>query len=70
MPAPASASPLHLSTATIQTTSSRAPTPRSTTPSLTGGLPQPMALDRGGFLSYSPDGKQIAYNRIFRDFRT
>jgi tricorn protease len=37
---------------------------------LSGGLPQPMALDRGGFLSYSPDGKQIAYNRIFRDFRT
>lgn len=37
---------------------------------LTGGLPQPMPLDRGGFLSYSPDGKQIAYNRIFRDFRT
>src|SRR6201999_1843606 len=37
---------------------------------LTGGLPQPMPLDRGGFLSYSPDGKQIAYTRIFRDFRT
>jgi len=37
---------------------------------LTGGLPQAMPLDRGGFLSYSPDGKQIAYNRIFRDFRT
>ena len=36
----------------------------------TGGLPQPLPLDRGGFLSYSPDGKQIAYNRIFRDFRT
>ena len=29
-----------------------------------------MPLDRGGFLSYSPDGKQIAYNRIFRNFRT
>ncbi|MBV8398464.1 MAG: PD40 domain-containing protein, partial [Acetobacteraceae bacterium] len=37
---------------------------------LTGGLPQALPLDRGGFLSYSPDGKQIAYNRIFRDFRT
>ena len=35
-----------------------------------GGLPQVMPLDRGGFLSYSPDGKQIAYNRIFRNFRT
>jgi tricorn protease len=35
-----------------------------------GGLAQLMPLDRGGFLSYSPDGKQIAYNRIFRNFRT
>ena len=37
---------------------------------LAGGLPQPMPLDRGGFLSYGPDGHQIAYTRIFRDFRT
>jgi len=37
---------------------------------VTGGLPQAMPLDRGGFLSYSPEGKQIAYNRIFRNFRT
>jgi tricorn protease len=37
---------------------------------LTGGLPQLLPLDRGGFLSYSPDGRQIAYTRIFRDFRT
>jgi tricorn protease len=37
---------------------------------VSGGLAQPMPLDRGGFLSYSPDGKQIAYNRIFRNFRT
>ena len=37
---------------------------------LGGGLAQAMPLDRGGFLSYSPDGKQIAYNRIFRNFRT
>jgi tricorn protease len=29
-----------------------------------------MPLDRGGFLSYSPDGKQIAFNRIFTNFRT
>jgi tricorn protease len=36
----------------------------------TGGLAQLMPLDRGGFLSYSPDGKQIAFNRIFRNFRT
>jgi tricorn protease len=36
----------------------------------TGGSSEVMPLDRGGFLSYSPDGKQIAYNRIFRNFRT
>ncbi len=35
-----------------------------------GGLPQALALDRGGFMSYAPDGKQIAYVRIFSDFRT
>ena len=37
---------------------------------VTGGLSQLLPLDRGGFLSYSPDGKQIAYNRIFTNFRT
>lgn len=37
---------------------------------LSGGLPQALPLDRGGFLSYAPDGHQIAYTRIFRDFRT
>ena len=37
---------------------------------VSGGLATVMPLDRGGFLSYSPDGKQIAYNRIFRNFRT
>ncbi|NKF21174.1 S41 family peptidase [Solimonas marina] len=37
---------------------------------LTGGLPTALPLDRGGLMSYSPDGKQIAYNRIFRNFRT
>ncbi len=35
-----------------------------------GGLPTPMPLPKGGMLSYSPDGKSIAYNRIFRNFRT
>ena len=29
-----------------------------------------MPLDSGGLLSYRADGKQIAYNRIFRNFRT
>jgi tricorn protease len=38
--------------------------------SLEGGLAQPLPLDRTGFLSFSPDGKQIAYTRVFRDFRT
>jgi tricorn protease len=37
---------------------------------LSGGLAQPMPLDRSGFMSFSPDGRQIAFNRIFRDFRT
>jgi tricorn protease len=35
-----------------------------------GGTATPLPLDRGGFLSYSPDGGRIAYNRIFRNFRT
>ncbi len=37
---------------------------------LSGGMAQRLPLDRGGLLSYSPDGKQIAFNRIFRNFRT
>jgi tricorn protease len=37
---------------------------------VTGGLPKQLPLPRGGFCSYSPDGKQLAYNRIFREFRT
>ena len=36
---------------------------------VSGGLPQPFAMDEGGLLSYSPDGGKIAYNRIFRNFR-
>ncbi|HEY3777664.1 MAG TPA: S41 family peptidase [Rhizomicrobium sp.] len=35
-----------------------------------GGLPQPLPLDRGGLMTYGPDGHSIAYNRIFRNFRT
>ncbi len=35
-----------------------------------GGLPAQLPLPRGGFCSYSPDGKMLAYNRIFREFRT
>jgi tricorn protease len=37
---------------------------------VTGGLPQELPLPRGGFCSYSPDGKKLAYNRVFREFRT
>src|ERR1700716_2584603 len=37
---------------------------------ITGGLPTELPLDRGGMLSYSPDGQKIVYNRIFRNFRT
>jgi len=36
----------------------------------TGGLPTRLPLDKGGLTSFSPDGNQIAYNRIFRNFRT
>jgi tricorn protease len=35
-----------------------------------GGLSQELPLPRGGFCSYSPDGNKLAYNRIFREFRT
>jgi tricorn protease len=37
---------------------------------ITGGLPSELPLDRGGMLSYSPDGQKIVYNRIFTNFRT
>ncbi|MGH8261157.1 MAG: S41 family peptidase, partial [Steroidobacteraceae bacterium] len=35
-----------------------------------GGLATPLPLDNGGLMTYSPDGRSIAYNRIFRNFRT
>lgn len=35
-----------------------------------GGLSEQLPLPRGGFCSYSPDKSQLAYNRIFREFRT
>ena len=37
---------------------------------LAGGLPTLLPLDRGGLMTYGPDGHSIAYTRIFRDFRT
>ncbi len=38
--------------------------------SIDGGEPEALPLDKGGLTSYSPDGNSIAYNRIFRNFRT
>ncbi|GAA6243122.1 S41 family peptidase [Bacteroides fragilis] len=35
-----------------------------------GGLSEAIPLPEGGFCSYSPDGKQLAYNRVMREFRT
>ncbi len=35
-----------------------------------GGLSEELPLPAGGFCSYSPDGKKLAYNRVFREFRT
>ena len=43
---------------------------RPFTVSIDGGLPQVLPMDQGGLLSYSPDGAKIAYNMIFRNFRT
>ena len=38
--------------------------------SVEGGLPVQIPVDQGGLTSFSPDGNAIAYNRIFRNFRT
>ncbi len=38
--------------------------------SVDGGLSEPLPLSTGGFCSFSPDGKQLAFNRVFREFRT
>lgn len=35
-----------------------------------GGMPTQIPLPEGGFCCYSPDGKKLAYNRVFREFRT
>ncbi|MDR2473144.1 MAG: PDZ domain-containing protein [Tannerella sp.] len=35
-----------------------------------GGMSDMIPLPEGGFCSYSPDGKQLAYNRVMREFRT
>ena len=33
-------------------------------------LPQQIPVPRGGFVSFSPDDSKMAYNRVFREFRT
>ena len=35
-----------------------------------GGMSEMIPLPEGGFCSYSPDGKKLAYNRVMREFRT
>ena len=37
---------------------------------LDASLPEQVGVPEGGFAAFSPDGKKILYNRIFRDFRT
>ena len=40
------------------------------TVSAKGGTPADIPTSEGGFCSYSPDGKYLALNRMFREFRT
>ncbi len=35
-----------------------------------GGLSKELPLSKGGFCSFSPDGKKMAFNWVFREFRT
>ena len=35
-----------------------------------GGLSTGLPLPEGGFCSYAPDGRKLAYNRVMREFRT
>ncbi len=38
--------------------------------SVEGGLSKEVPLSDAGFCSFSPDGQQLAFNRVFREFRT
>lgn len=40
------------------------------TANVNGGLSEQLPFSVGGFCSYSPDKNKLAYNRIFREFRT
>ncbi|MFW5963105.1 MAG: protease, partial [Bacteroidota bacterium] len=35
-----------------------------------GGISEQLPFPEGGFCSYSADGKKLAYNKVFREFRT
>ena len=35
-----------------------------------GGVPETLPVPRGGWCSFSPEGKRMVYNRVFREFRT
>jgi tricorn protease len=37
---------------------------------LNAELPQQLPVPRGGFISFSPDDSKMAFNRVFREFRT
>jgi tricorn protease len=43
---------------------------RQFTVSIEGGMPEPLPMDQGGLLTFNADGTKVAYNRIFRNFRT
>jgi tricorn protease len=43
---------------------------RPYTVSIDGGPAEPLPIDQSGLISFSPDGTKIAYNWIFRNFRT
>jgi len=38
--------------------------------SIHGGMAEELPLPCGGFCSYAPDNSKLAYNRVFREFRT
>jgi tricorn protease len=37
---------------------------------LDGGLPEALPMPEGGLAAFSPDGRKVVYNRIWRNFRT
>jgi tricorn protease len=45
-------------------------TKRLFTVSVEGGLEEPLPMDQGGLGTFSADGTKLAYNQIFRNFRT